>query len=72
MALVEWVGRLHGCVVSEPFFLGSPAHATSIAALPHSDLRRGSDGEPGYVHVPVRDAAVAAWPEEEGASPGVL
>jgi hypothetical protein len=72
VALVEWVGRLHGCVVSEPFFLGSPAHATAIAALPDSDLRRGSDGEPGYVHVSVCDAAVAAWPEEEGASPGVL
>ncbi len=68
VVLVEWVGHLHGCVVSEPFFLGSPAHAGAMAALPDSDM----GGAGCYVDVRLDKAAVAVWPEEEGAQPGVM
>jgi hypothetical protein len=62
------VGHLHGCVVSEPFFLGSPAHAAAMAALPDSDM----GGAGCYVDVRLDEAAVEVWPEEEGARPGVM
>ena len=68
VVLVEWVGHLHGCVVSEPFFLGSPAHAAARAALPDSDM----GGAGCYVDVRLDEAAVEVWPEEEGAQPGVM
>ena len=68
VVLVEWVGHLHGCVVSEPFFLGSPAHAAAMAALPDSNM-----GVAGcYVDVRLDTAAVVVWPEYEGAQPGVM
>jgi len=35
---VEWVGKLLASVVSEPFFLGSAAHAAAVARLPDCDL----------------------------------
>jgi hypothetical protein len=68
VVLVEWVGHLHGCVVSEPFFLGSPAHADAMAALPDSDM----GGAGCYVDVRLDEAAVEVWPEEVGARPGVM
>jgi hypothetical protein len=68
VVLVEWVGHLHGCVVSEPFFLGSPAHADAMAALPDSDM----GGAGCYVDVRLDKVAVEVWPEEEGARPGVM
>ena len=38
LVAVEWVGKLLASVVSEPFFLGSEAHAAAVARLPDCDL----------------------------------
>ena len=62
----EWVGKLFLCAASEPFFLGSPAHAAAVARLPDSDLAAAR------VDVPADGVAVAVWPAEEGRQPGVL
>jgi hypothetical protein len=36
--VVEWVGKLYASVVSEPFFLGSPAHTSAVMNLPDHDF----------------------------------
>jgi hypothetical protein len=60
MVAVEWAGKLHMSVVSEPFFIGSPAHAAAIAALPDFDLSES------FVDIAVDGMDVAAWPDETG------
>ena len=40
LVAVEWVARASLHIVSEPFFLGSEAHAAAVAALPDYDYER--------------------------------
>jgi hypothetical protein len=54
---VEWVGRLLVSVVSEPFFVGSGAHAAAVARLPDADSSRD------FVDVDVDGVGVAVWPD---------
>jgi hypothetical protein len=55
---VEWVGRLHVTVVSQPFFLGSDEHRAAVARLPDADLSGA------YVDVNT-GVDVAAYPSED-------
>jgi hypothetical protein len=67
LVALEWVGKVLGCVVSEPFFLGSPAHEAAVARLPDCGL-----AAPGsYVDLRLT-AGVAAWPEAQGGEPRVI
>ena len=55
---VEWAGKLLTSVVSEPFFVGSDAHAAAVARLPDCDF----SGD--YLDIDVDSVRVAAWPDE--------
>lgn len=56
LVALEWAGKVLGSVVSEPFFLGSPAHEAAVARLPDSHLTP--------VDVCLDDIRVASWPEQ--------
>ena len=61
---VEWVGRACLHIASEPFFLGTPAHAAAVAGLPDHSYEREA------VHVDLR-LEYAMEPEPEpGQGPG--
>jgi len=63
---IEWAGRLLTSVVSEPFFVGSKAHADAISRLPDANF----SGTFSDIHVD--RVRVAAWPDvaDVGGSPG--
>ena len=63
---LEWLGKLHASVVSQPFFLGSPEHAAAVEALPDHDFA----GE--VIDIAVEGVSVAVWPLEEGARARVV
>jgi hypothetical protein len=63
LVAVEWVGKLLVSVVSEPFFLGSDAHAAAVARLPDCDFSSN------YFDIPVDAVRVAAWPDDEPVTP---
>ena len=58
---IEWAGRLLTSVVSEPFFVGSDAHAAAVARLPDCDFSKESKE---FFDIPVDDVRVAAWPDD--------
>ena len=62
---VEWVGRACLHIASEPFFLGTPAHAAAVAGLPDHSYEREA------VHVDMR-LEYALEPEPEPEPPGPL
>lgn len=67
LVAVEWVARASLHVVSEPFFLGSAAHARAVAALPGHDYEREAvhvDLRSGYTVEPEPPAADAATPAQ--------
>jgi len=66
LVCVEWAGKLLASVVSEPFFVGSAAHAASVARLPDRNFS-GSQ-----VDLRVDDANVSAWPTEPGSRAVVI
>jgi len=59
---VEWVGRACLHIASEPFFLGTPAHAAAVAGLPDHSYEREA------VHVDLR-LEYALEPEPPGPLP---
>jgi len=63
---VEWAGKLLASVVSEPFFLGSPAHKAAVARLPDCNM------EHDFEELRLDTFAVAAWPSEAASRPAVL
>ena len=63
---VEWVGKLIATVVSEPFFLGSPAHEAAVTRLPGESF----DGD--FVDVPVESMRLMAWAPRDVRRPHVL
>ena len=66
LVAMEWVGKVHGSVVSEPFFLGSPAHKAAVERLPDSH-QAGA-----FVDVNLVDIDVSAWPPQPGAAARVV
>lgn len=66
VVLVEWVGKLHASVVSEPFFLGSPAHRAAVQKLPDHDFTAEA------VNIGVDDVVVKVWPSTAGSAPIVI
>jgi hypothetical protein len=66
LVAVEWAGKLFASVVSEPFFLGSAAHAAAVARLPDCDLSGA------FLDVAVDSIGVAAWPREAGSRAAVI
>ena len=58
LVAVEWAGKLHASVVSQPFFVGSAEHAAAVASLPDSDFSAG------FVDIDVDGVGVAAWPDD--------
>jgi hypothetical protein len=66
LVAAEWVGKALLSVVSQPFFVASPEHATAVARLPDADASSG------LVHVRVDGVGVDVWPPEEGARVRVL
>jgi hypothetical protein len=68
---VEWAGRLLTSVVSEPFFVGSEAHAAAVASLPDCDFSED------FYDMAVDSVRVASWPEvvddaPDGPRPAVI
>lgn len=57
LVAVEWASKLLLSVVSEPFFVGSCAHAAAVARLPDCDFSTG------FIDIPVDTVGVAAWPD---------
>ena len=68
LVALEWAGKVLGCVVSEPFFLGSPAHQAAVARLP--DCNQAAPGS--HVDLHLDGIGVAAWPEAQGEEPRVI
>lgn len=66
LVAVEWVGKLHASVVSEPFFLGSPAHRDAVQKLPDHDFSVDA------VDIGVDDTTVHVWPSVVGSHPAVI
>ena len=67
LVAVEWVGQLLGSFVSEPFFLGSAAHAAAVAALPDS-----APADRAFVDLRVDGMRVAVFPVGAGERPTVI
>jgi len=60
------VGKLLASVVSEPFFLGSPAHKTAVDRLPDCDMGQS------FVDLPVDSVQVSVWPAESDKPVSIL
>jgi len=58
LVAIEWAGKLLTSVVSEPFFVGSDAHAAAVARLPDCDFSKD------FFDIPVDAVRVAAWPDD--------
>lgn len=66
LVALEWVGKLHASIISQPFFLGSNEHRIAVDRLcDHSFAKE-------FIDLRVDDVGVEVWPEQVASRPAVI